>query len=169
MDATADQFDLDALEIRAARLEDHDAVRALFWAGVEEGLVRSNDTGADIDNLEEGYFSDGGESGFWVGCHRGQIVGMIGVQKTSDNMAEVRRLRVRSTHRRLGVGTRLMRHALEFCTQKSYLKIVLDVQYDRGPAIALFEKSGFKLARTREVSGRRMLDFYLDLYREPEG
>ena len=45
--------------------------------------------------------------------------------------------------------------------------IELDVRIERGPAIALFEKFGFQLTRTREHNGRRMLDFYLDLYREP--
>ena len=43
-------------------------------------------------------------------------------------------------------------------------KTGFDVRIERGPAIALFEKFGFTLTRTREHSGRQMLDFYLDLY-----
>ncbi len=92
---------------------------------------------------------------------------MVGVQKTSEHEAEIRRLRVRADYRRKGLGTRLMEQALSFCRHHGYLKVTLDVRIERGPAIALFEKFGFSLNRTREVDGRKMLDFYLDLYREP--
>jgi ribosomal protein S18 acetylase RimI-like enzyme len=160
--------DLDLVEIRLARPEDHASVREIFRKGCEDGQVRNNDTGADIDNLHEGYFSDDGDSGFWVASIRDDVIGMIGVQKTSDNKAEIRRLRVCERYRRMGLGTRLMAQAMQFCKSKGYLKVVLDVQIDRGPAIALFEKSGFTLGRTREINGRKMVDFYLDLYRESE-
>lgn len=166
--AAHEQFDMDAVRIEPARDGDHAAVRKLFYSGVVEGLVRANDTGADIENLKEGYFADDGDSGFWVARLDGETIGMIGVQKTLDNVAEVRRLRVRDDFRRRGIGTLLMKHALRFCQDKGYLKVVLDVQVDRGPAIALFEKFGFKLARTRENDGHKTLDFLLDLYSEPE-
>jgi len=45
--------------------------------------------------------------------------------------------------------------------------VMLDVRIERGPAIKLFEKFGFKLARQRELDGRKILDFYLDIYSEP--
>ena len=40
---------------------------------------------------------------------------------------------------------------------------------ERGPAIALFQKFGFKHGRTREIGGRKLLDFYIDLYSDPRG
>ena len=75
---------------------------------------------------------------------------------------------MRQDLRRRGVGTQLMERALEFCNRHAYLKVILDVRIDRGPAIGLFEKFGFTLTRTREYEGRKMLEFYVDLYREPE-
>jgi hypothetical protein len=42
------------------------------------------------------------------------------------------------------------------------------VRIERGPAIALFTKFGFSLARSRDIDGRKLLDFYLDLYRDPK-
>ena len=158
---------LERVEIRQARDDDHAALRVLFQQGVVEGQVRDNDTGADIDNLHEGYFADEGHSGFWVAVCDGQVIGMVGVQRTAENSAEIRRLRVGHDYRRRGVGTLLMKEALSFCQRHGYLKIVLDVRIERVPAIALFEKFGFQLARTREVDGRKLLDFYIDLYREP--
>jgi ribosomal protein S18 acetylase RimI-like enzyme len=160
-------FDLQNVTVRIARDQDHSAFRELFQESILEGLVGDNDTGADIDNLREGYFGDDGESGFWAAVFEELVVGMIGVQKVADNAAEVRRLRVRSAYRRQGVGALLMERALVFCQRHGYLKVVLDVRIERGPAIALFQKFGFKHARTREIGGRKLLDFYIDLYRDP--
>lgn len=157
-----------SIEIRLATHSDQTALRELFQEGVIEGQVPQNDTGADIDNFQAGYFSDEGGSSFWVATHEDTVIGMVGVQKIAENSAEVRRLRVRKGHRRHGVGTQLMESALGFCRDKGYLKIVLDVRIERGPAITMFEKFGFVLSRSREIDGRKMLDFYLDLYREPQ-
>lgn len=163
------QFDIGQLVIEAAIEGDHAAVLALFREGLDEGQVPLNDTGADIENLHAGYFADDGASGFWVARYHGTVVGMIGVQRTSSNVAEMRRLRVHRDYRRRGIGTKLMERAVAFCQEQGYLKVTLDVRIEREPAIKLFEKFGFSLSRTREVDGRRMLDFYIDLYREPEG
>jgi len=164
---TTPDFNLDDILVRPAEEEDYSAVRELFRAGLHEGLVPDNDTGADIETLHDAYFSDDGQSNFWVARYDDNVVGMIGVQKTSQDTAEIRRLRVREGHRRHGVGTKLVEQALTFCRHHAYLKIILDVRIERGPAIALFEKFGFQLARSREVGGRKMLDFYFDLYRDP--
>ena len=160
-------FSLDKVTMRLACPQDHPAVRELFRAGLFEGYVADNDTGADIENIVEAYFSDDGHSALWVADYDDNIVGMIGVQKTSDHEAEIRRLRVRSDYRRKGLGAKLVEQAITFCQHHGYLKVTLDVRIERGPAISLFEKFGFSLNRTREINGRRTLDFYLDLYREP--
>lgn len=162
-------FSLADVRLRLAREDDQAAVRELFRAGLIEGHVADNDTGADMVNLQEAYFSDDGQSALWVADHDDHVIGMIGVQKTSEHEAEVRRLRVRDSFRRLGVGTKLMEQALTFCRHHGYLKVILDVRIERGPAISLFEKFGFQLNRTREIDGRKMLDFYIDIYREPTG
>jgi ribosomal protein S18 acetylase RimI-like enzyme len=167
LSAPAD-FDLSQVVIRLATDTDLPHLRELFRESILEGLVGDNDTGADIDNLQQGYFADDGASGFWVAERDGTIIGMIGVQKTADSAAEVRRLRVRGSHRRRGVGALLMERALAFCREHGYLKIVLDVRIERGPAISLFEKFGFSHTRTRDIDGRKILDFYLDLYRDPK-
>ncbi len=160
-------FSSDKVKMRLVCPQDHAAVRELFRAGLIEGYIADNDTGADIDNIDEAYFSDEGHSALWVASYEDDIIGMVGVQKTSDHEAEIRRLRVRPDFRRLGLGTKLMEQALTFCQHHSYLKVTLDVRIERAPAIALFEKFGFSLNRSREINGRRTLDFYLDLYREP--
>lgn len=155
------------VEIRLATEKDQPQLLDLFRQSVLEGQILDNDTGADLDHLHEGYFADGGASAFWAAMIGEDLVGMVGVQRTGDNCAEIRRLRVHERHRRRGVGTRLMEQALAFCQDHRYLKVVLDVRTERAPAIAMFEKFGFKLSGTREMGGRKLHDFYLDLYRDP--
>lgn len=167
-DAETDQFDLSQVVVRLATDADQPAIRQLFEEGLIEGHVPINDTGADIDNLAEGYFNDEGESAFWVSTYRDEVVGMIGVQRIEPNCGEMRRLRVKQGYRRHGIGTMLLEHGLNFCRQHGHLKVILDVRIEREPAIKLFEKCGFILSRSREADGRKLLDFYLDLYREPQ-
>ncbi len=163
----AENFDIGKVAIQPAQDEDFAEIRVLFRAGLDEGLVPDNDTGADIEILREAYMPEDGHSNFWVAKHDDYVIGMIGVQRTSPDAAEIRRLRVREGYRRQGVGAKLVEQALSFCQLQSYLKIILDVRIERGPAIKLFEKFGFQHARSREVNGRKMLDFYVDLYRDP--
>ena len=44
----------------------HTGAGELFRAGLIEGLVPENDTGADMENITEAYFSDDGQSALWV-------------------------------------------------------------------------------------------------------
>ncbi|MDG2424489.1 MAG: GNAT family N-acetyltransferase [Phycisphaerales bacterium] len=157
----------DQITIRTASSEDMPCIRGLFEAGVHEGKIQINDSGADIENLEAGYFHDEGRSNFWVAESTQQVVGMIGVQCVGDEIAEIRRLRVHGDFRRRGIGTDLLNHALQFCRKRDYVKIVLEVRVERDPAIHLFEKAGFFLARSRESDGHKTLDFYVDLYTDP--
>ena len=154
-------------QIRTATDQDIPVLRELFEAGVFESQVHNNDTGADIEQLHDAYFSDAAQGGFCVATQDDEIAGMIGVQRLDESVAEMRRLRVRPQFRRQGIATALMTHAIRFCRDHDYLKVVLDVRVQRQPAIQLFEKCGFYLARAREQDGRRTLDFFVDLYSDP--
>lgn len=168
LECTPENFDIEDVTITLAKEMDFPAARELFHQGLVEGQVRNNDTGADIENIRAAYFDDDGASAFWFAKIGDRVIGMIGVQQTGEGAAEVRRLRVQDQYRRRGVGTLLMKQALSFCQRQGYLKVILDVRIERGPAISMFEKFGFLLARTRDIDGRKLLDFYVDLYREPE-
>jgi GNAT superfamily N-acetyltransferase len=89
---------------------------------------------------------------------------MIGVQAHEAECGEIRRLRVRSDHRRKGIGSALVEAALRFCQEKGYLKIELDTFVDREAAVRLFEKFRFRHSRSRKVGEKELMYFYLDLY-----
>ena len=57
-----------------------------------------------------------------------------------------------------------MEQAIAFCKEKQFLKVVLDVRIERGPALSMFDNFGFLQGREREIDGRKLRDFYLDLY-----
>lgn len=146
----------------------------MFERGLRDGDWMDNDTGADLHNFHEAYCADEGRSCFWVAewlealqpRAAPPIVGMVGVQNDDDHTAVIQRLRVEPEHQRRGIGTRLIEQALAFCQERGYLKVVLDARVTQERAITLFERFSFQLNRTRTVRGERVLDFYLDLYRD---
>jgi len=153
-----------AVKIRSYRPKDQAACRKLYVEGLVGGAIADNDTGLDIADIENAYMKTPGNH-LWVAENdAGDVVGMLGVQRSEPGTAEIRRLRVLREHRRRGIGSALLEEALRFCQRRSYLKITLDTWIDREPAIKLFEKFGFKHSRTKNVAGRDVLYFYLDLY-----
>ena len=161
--------------IRSFRREDLPACTQLYVDGLIGGKMAENDTGVDIDDIESAYMQSPG-SHFWVaqtpavGNGGGQhVIGMIGVQQHEDNVGEIRRLRVHHDFRRRGVGSALVETALKFCRDRGYLKIALDTFMEREPAVRLFEKFNFRHSRTRNVMGKDVMHFYLDLYQRDGG
>jgi ribosomal protein S18 acetylase RimI-like enzyme len=150
--------------IRSFRACDLPACRTLYSEGMIGGKIAENDTGLDIDDIESAYMKTAGNH-FWVAdVPDGGVVGMIGVQHHEEGVGEIRRLRVSEHHRRRGIGSKLVETALKFCADQHYLKITLDTFMEREPAIKLFEKFRFRHNRTRNVGGKDLMYFYLDLY-----
>jgi ribosomal protein S18 acetylase RimI-like enzyme len=150
--------------IRDFRPEDQVACAALYEDGLIGGKIADNDTGLDVFDIERAYMKPSGNH-FWVAESRAsEVVGMIGVQHYDEGAGEIRRLRVRQDHRRRGIGYALVESALRFCQEQGYLKVTLDTFLEREPAIRLFEKFHFKLYTTKELSGKELVYFYLDLY-----
>ncbi|MDP9174024.1 MAG: GNAT family N-acetyltransferase [Planctomycetota bacterium] len=150
--------------IRSFIPADLPACRRLYHEGLAAGKIAENDTGLDIDDIEHEYMRRPGNH-FWVAeDDQGSVVGMIGVQHYEEGMGTIRRLRVAQSHRRRGIGSALLESALEFCGENQYLKVTLDTFVERDPAIQLFVKFRFRHDRTRVVSGKELMYFYLDLY-----
>jgi ribosomal protein S18 acetylase RimI-like enzyme len=158
------------IQIRSFRPTDLPACRRLYVDGLLGGKLAENDTGLDIDDIEAAYMRTPGNH-FWVAetlvpadGAQGELVGMIGVQHHEEGAAEIRRLRVARNVRRRGVGSKLMETAVRWCQEHNYLKVTLDTFIEREPALKLFEKFRFRHSRTREVNGKELMYFYLDIY-----
>ena len=150
-------------KIRSFTAADQTACNRLYHEGLISGALSENDTGVDLDDIQTAYMRPG--SHFWVAeAPGGDIAGMIGLQHHEKDTAEIRRLRVASSYRRKGIGSALVETAVRYCEDHNYLKVTLDTFMEREPAIRLFEKFRFRHFRTRNVAGKDLMYFLLDLY-----
>jgi N-acetylglutamate synthase-like GNAT family acetyltransferase len=155
------------LQVRTFQPRDQAAVSRLYTEGLLAGQIAANDTGADIENIHEAYFEDD-ESHFWIAEVEENIVGMIGVARDQEHTAEIRRLRVDPQFKQSVIGAKLIETALAHCKHHGYLKVVLDTRFDPDAVLDLFDRFGFQHTRTKSTDSKDLLEFYLDLYREPK-
>lgn len=155
------------LAVRTYHPADQKVVEWLYDHGLLAGQIAPNDTGADIDMIHEAYLADERHH-FWVAELHGEVVGMIAVTSDEEHTAEVRRLRVAAEHEGSEIPAILLKTAIDHCRRHEYLKVRLDTRFERSDALSLFDKVGFQHTRTRNVQGKDLLEFYLDIYRNPD-
>lgn len=152
------------IRIRSFEPRDQSSCRRLYVYGLVGGKLADNDSGVDIDDIQSAYMRSPDDH-FWVAENDdGQIIGMIGVQHHEKSCGAVRRLRVAIDHRRRGIGSALVEAALDFCQRRHHVKVTLDTFLDHEPAVRLFQKFNFRHDRTRDIGGKQLMYFYLDLY-----
>ena len=154
------------IELRNAMNSDQEALESLYLGA---RLTDTKDPIADrfdVKSLVKQYI-DHEDSRLWIAeIGDSGPVGMIGLWPTESQTVELRHLRVSVDHRSRGIGRVLVEHALDECRKRDALKVILDTYVERKAAVALFEKLGFQLSRTRQVDGKEIHDFYLNLYTE---
>jgi len=155
---------LTQLVVRTFDPADQEAVSRLYTEGLLAGQIAANDTGADIENIQEAYL-DEDTSHFWVGVADNNVLGMIGVALDQEHTAEIRRLRVDKQWQNTQIAAKLLETALEHCKQHGFVKVVLDTRFDPESVVDVFDRFGFQHSRTRNIHGKELLEFYLDLYR----
>jgi ribosomal protein S18 acetylase RimI-like enzyme len=153
------------VRIRSYSQADRQAVAQLYTAGLLAGQLASNDTGADIENIQQAYFTDPANH-FWVAHLHDQVVGMIGVARDEGHTAEIRRLRVDPAHPQFEIAALLLEIAIHHCKRHGYLKVVLDTRFERDAAKGIFDRLGFQHIRSKTHHEKELLEFYLDLYRQ---
>ena len=143
------------LTIRTFQPGDSEAVRRLFARGQRDfaaGLEAEVEAyiclslNADLSDIPRHYLAGNG-SHFWVAESRGEVVGMVGVQRLNHEEAELRRMSVASHIRRQGIGQKLLETAEGHCVNEGFSRIVLSTVTQLQPAIAMYLKAGFRLDR----------------------
>jgi N-acetylglutamate synthase-like GNAT family acetyltransferase len=156
---------IEKLAVRGYQLADQRAVARLYTHGLLAGQIAPNDTGADIENMREAYFTDPANH-FWIAEVDHRIVGMIGVARDEGHTAEIRRLRVDPAFHHSDVALRLIETAITHCKHHGYLKVVFDTRFEREEAVGLFDRFGFQHTRSKAAHGKEQLEFYLNLYHQ---
>ncbi|WP_428389542.1 GNAT family N-acetyltransferase [Mucisphaera sp.] len=164
MSQTADSPNPDTQAlIRSFCDDDQPHISRLYNVGLLDGQIAPNDTGADIDNVVEAYFDDERHH-LWVAEFQGTVVGMIGVGSDERDTAEIRRLRVEPDLQNLDIAVQLAETAVNHCRKHGFLKVRLDTRFEKDAALNLFGRLGFKHNRTKNLHGKDLHEFYLDLY-----
>jgi len=123
----------------------------------------------------------------WVAEADGDTIGSISMVDVGDGTARFEQFHVSASwqaDRRL--ARRLVRTAADFARERGLLKLIIDVPDDLpglpsgnglSPAAraaeaesrvrVYFEMLGFTFSRKRDIDGKTMLEFYLNLYQHP--
>jgi GNAT superfamily N-acetyltransferase len=137
--------------VRAYRPADRAAVIDLFRAFMQELTPPSLEAEfrAYVERAireELGRIGDYYGEAFWVAEDDG-VIGMVGIERHSQDTAELRRMAVARADRRKGIGRALLATAEAFCRQAGYRKVVLSTSELQSPARRLYESSGYGLVR----------------------
>lgn len=105
-------------------------------------------------------------------CDRyGEIVGVLTIQrgmyKKNRHTANLG-IAIKSTHRRKGIGTRLIQESINWCRSQGIQKLNLEVFSSNTSAIAAYEKVGFMIEGYRRgqfiINGEPVDDVFMTYY-----
>ena len=147
------------MRIRRYVAADHDAV----WELHNSALLHVDAHGGngpwddDLHSVEDEYIATGGE--FFVGIYSGRIVAMGGLQRQSDDTAELRRMRVHPDVQRRGFGRQMLSALERRATELGIRTLTLETTVQQVAAIRLYTIDGYKeIGRSRK--GRfKVLEF----------
>lgn len=88
-------------------------------------------------------------SQLWVVEKGNEVIGSIAIIKKADKEAQLRWFGLDESLQGMGMGTKLMRLAMDFCKEKDYSHIVLWTIDILKPARHLYSKFGFRLTETK--------------------
>lgn len=93
-----------------------------------------------------------GRDGLWIARRGGSIEGSIAIDGSDASCARLRWFIVSDELRGTGVGTRLIRAALDLCRSRGYLRVRLVTFSTLSAAVHLYVKHGFRLIREERGS-----------------
>lgn len=158
--------------VRPAEPSD-DTDLATFLADTEPMASPALDVPSVAQTPDNPLFSDALGRWVWIarptGQESGPLAGAVTLHRVEQSAAHMSGLRVAPELRGQGIGVLLVKESLRFCGDNGLIKVLLDTLVDQTQAIHLFERVGFQLSRKKDIQGRECLEFYLDLYRRPDG
>jgi ribosomal protein S18 acetylase RimI-like enzyme len=132
------------LEIRRYESSDYDDVWNLHVSGLQNvgAYLGNGPWDNDLYNIESVYLHNRGE--FLIGIYEGRIVAMGAFRKTTTELAEIKRMRVRSDFQGRGFGQMILDELETRALALGYTKLHLDTSVVQIAAQKLYMKNGFK-------------------------
>ena len=156
------------LKIRQYQAKDHEAVKTLHYAGIEQMREMIPETerlivgprdehfiDGDLDDIEGEYINDRGD--FLVGLEGREIVVIGAIRQATETCGELKRLRVKRDRQQQGYGKTMMLRLIERGKELGYRELVLDTLVSNAPARRLFEKLGFAEVRRERIGPANLI------------
>ena len=99
----------------------------------------------EIDRVSDYYSERNG--GFWVAVDGERIVGMFGLEPSSDGAMELRRMYVDPDLRRRGIARTMLDFAEQECRRRNRPRMNLSSSELQGEALALYQNAGYQRVR----------------------
>ena len=144
-----------AIEIRPFGIGDAEHVRDLFVRvnrllappqmkqAFEDYIATS--LREEIDQIDSYYSRKRG--GFWVAVHGERVVGMFGLETSSTEAMELRRMYVDPDARRRGIARKMLSFAEDECRRRNRPRMDLSTSELQGDALTLYRNNGYRLVR----------------------
>ncbi|MEF3302681.1 GNAT family N-acetyltransferase [Paenibacillus sp. GYB003] len=141
------------MELRPYRQTDYDGVLKLDELALREAGANKDGGPRDDDlrDIEAAFAGSGGEC--WVGEEDGDIVAMGAFRPTSNDTAEIKRLRVAPALQRRGYGRRMLDKLEERAKARGCVLLHLDTTAEQTAARRLCESAGYSVHDRRVVDG----------------
>jgi putative acetyltransferase len=99
----------------------------------------------EIDQID-GYYGRK-QGGFWVAVEARKIVGMFGLEPSSTEAMELRRMYVDPDARRRGIARKMLGFAEAECRRRNRPRMELSTSELQGDALSLYRNTGYQLVR----------------------
>jgi GNAT superfamily N-acetyltransferase len=144
-----------AIEIRPFNSEDAAQVRDLFvrvnrllapphmMQAFEDYIATS--LKEEIGQISSYYSRKQG--GFWVAVEGEKVVGMFGLEPSSTEAMELRRMYVDPDARRRGIARKMLSFAEDECRRRNRLRMDLSTSELQGDALSLYRNTRYQLVR----------------------
>ncbi len=149
-------------QIRAAKNDDQDAVRALVFSVLDEYEIEPAPKTTDRDLYDiEGFYGDGMFA--VLETDDGDIIGTVGITPLSGAACELRKMYLKPKYRGRGYGAKLLKHAVERARALGFSRMELSTKRIMEEAIGLYTKFGFEPLDGGPVDKRCDRTLVLDL------
>jgi GNAT superfamily N-acetyltransferase len=114
-------------------------LRDAFEAYIERALAE------EIDRITAYYGQCHG--GFWVAIQKDKVVGTFGLERSSPDSMELRRMYVDPGARRRGIARQMLRFAEDECRRRNIFRLELSTSEVQEAALSFYRNSGYRLMR----------------------
>src|SRR4051812_5676932 len=134
------------MRIRPATNRDREAITNVVFSVLQEYGLRPDPatTDADLADIEGNYASRGGSFDVVEDeAPTHAIIGCVGLFRVEASTCELRKMYLLREHRGRGIGSELLRHAIDSARRLGFSRMTLETASVLTEAIALYKRHGF--------------------------